>query len=213
MADYDYIIVGGGSAGCALANRVSEDPAAHVLLLGSRPTRRFDVDRHPGGLHEPAQPPALHFGGLPPSRSRTCTVARPQSRAARPSADRARSTAWSMCGNPLDYETWVQFGNRGWSYEGVLPYSRNPSITSRAAMARAVAAVRSTLPRCANAPSWTMRLSTPQWPRVSRALQTTITATREVSVKSRRMRVHDRLLREAGCRAGHSGLRHTGEIP
>ena len=136
MADYDYIIVGGGSAGCALANRVSEDPAAHVLLLGSRPTRRFDVDRHPGGLHEPAQPPALHFGGLPPSRSRTCTVARPQSRAARPSADRARSTAWSMCGNPLDYETWVQFGNRGWSYEGVLPYSRNPSITSRAAMAR-----------------------------------------------------------------------------
>ena len=156
MADYDYIIVGGGSAGCALANRVSEDPAAHVLLLGSRPTRRFDVDRHPGGLHEPAQPPALHFGGLPPSRSRTCTVARPQSRAARPSADRARSTAWSMCGNPLDYETWVQFGNRGWSYEGVLPYSRNPSITSRAAMARAVAAVRSTLPRCANAPSWPM---------------------------------------------------------
>jgi len=61
MADYDYIIVGGGSAGCALANRVSEDPAAHVLLLGSRPTRRFDVDRHPGGLHEPAQPRAALF--------------------------------------------------------------------------------------------------------------------------------------------------------
>jgi len=56
-------------------------------------------------------------------------------------------------GNPLDYDTWAQFGNRGWSYESVSPISKNRNITSLAAMIRAAAAVPSTLPRYANAPN------------------------------------------------------------
>ena len=54
MADYDYIVVGGGSGGRVLANRLSETQAAQVLLLEAG-HRRFDVDRHPGGPHEAPQ--------------------------------------------------------------------------------------------------------------------------------------------------------------
>jgi len=60
MADYDYIVVGGGSGGRVLANRLFETQAAQVLLLEAG-HRRFDVDRHPGGLQDAPQLPALQL--------------------------------------------------------------------------------------------------------------------------------------------------------
>src|ERR1700760_4550330 len=45
--EWDYVIVGGGSAGCALANRLSADPATHVLVLeAGRPDYKWDVFIH-----------------------------------------------------------------------------------------------------------------------------------------------------------------------
>ena len=87
-ATHDYVIVGAGSAGCALANRLSEDPAASVLLIeaGGR-------DRHPNIKIPAAFAKQFRTGmdwDFAPSPSPTAKTARSTSRAARASAARAR---------------------------------------------------------------------------------------------------------------------------
>ena len=90
---YDFVIVGGGSAGCVLANRLTADPATRVLVLeAGRPDWRWDVFIHmPAALAFPIGSP-LYDWSYDPSRSRTCTAGASTTRAARCSAARAAST-------------------------------------------------------------------------------------------------------------------------
>ena len=129
MADhdgrYDYVIVGGGSAGCALANRLSADPQTSVLVLeAGRRDWRFDVYIHmPAALSFPignrfydwqyTSEPEPHMGGRRVYHARGKVLG-------------GSSSINGMIfqrGNPLDFERWAADpGMQNWDYAHCLPY-------------------------------------------------------------------------------------------
>ena len=132
---FDYVIAGGGTAGCVLANRLSEDPGVKVCLLEAGP-----ADRHPL-IHAP-------IGILWMMRSKVLnwnfeTEAEPALGGRRLFWPRGRtlggsSSSNAMCyirGHAQDYDEWAALGNRGWSFAEVLPYFKRSEHQERGASA------------------------------------------------------------------------------
>jgi len=124
MDQFDYVIVGGGSAGCVLANRLSADPRRRVLLLEAGGKDDYIWVKVPVGY--------LYCIGNP--RTDWCMTTEPEAGLNGRSLKYPRGKVLGGCssingmiymrGQAADYDGWRQAGNPGWGWDDVLPYFR-----------------------------------------------------------------------------------------
>ena len=122
MDTFDYVIVGAGSAGCVLANRLSADGKTTVCVLEAGPSDWLPWIHIPAGFIKTFYHPKVNW--LYSMEPGDWTGGR------RIHAPRGKTLGGSSSinghvynrGQRMDFDTWAQFGNRGWGYADVLPY-------------------------------------------------------------------------------------------
>ena len=118
----DYVIIGAGSAGCALANRLSKDPTARILLIEAGGRDWSPYIHIPAGFMKLLDHPTLTWGyrAEPDPGTAGRAILYPRGRVLGGSS--SINGLIYVRGQPEDFDHWAQLGNRGWAWDDVLPY-------------------------------------------------------------------------------------------
>ena len=120
---FDYIIVGGGSAGCVLANRLSADPQCKVLLVEAGGADNNILYHWPAGFAKMTKGiGSWGWSTVPQKHLQNRVVWFTQAKVI--GGGSSINAQIYTRGNALDFDTWAQMGCKGWSYDDVLPYFR-----------------------------------------------------------------------------------------
>ena len=122
MTEYDYIVVGAGSAGCVIANRLSQDFSNKVLLLEAGGSdRRFFVQM-PIGYGVTYHQKAVNWMYMTEPSPDADNKPSYWPRGKVMGGSSSINAMVYVRGNPKDFDEWSEMGNPGWSYQDVLPY-------------------------------------------------------------------------------------------
>jgi len=123
-SEFDYVIVGAGSAGCVIANRLSQDPSIEVCLIEAGPRDNSIGIRMPAALTMPIESDRYNwkFESEPESALHGRRIGQARGRGLGGSSS-INGMVFAR-GSPRDYDSWREYGLEGWSFQDCLPYFR-----------------------------------------------------------------------------------------
>jgi choline dehydrogenase len=132
MTHYDYIVIGAGSAGCVVANRLTEDPETTVLLLeAGNPDTKPEIQIPLECTHLLGSEVDWGYFSEPEPYLSDRQIFCPRGKVLGGSS--SINFLLYTRGNPHDYDRWQSLGNSGWSYQDVLPYFKKSEHQQRGA--------------------------------------------------------------------------------
>lgn len=131
LGEFDYVIVGAGSAGCTLANRLSEDPSVSVCLLEAGGADKDPLIHAPIGFAflPDWSPVNWRFDTVPQKHLNNRICYQPRGRVLGGSS--SINAMIYIRGSKADYDGWAENGAAGWSYDDVLPYFKKAEDNQR----------------------------------------------------------------------------------
>ena len=133
-AEYDYVIAGAGSAGCVLANRLTEDPTIRVLILEAGPRDLNPFIHMPAGVYKVWKDPRINWNYASAPQAELADRAIPVPRGRVLGGSSSINSMVYLRGHPMDYDRWASdFNLPDWDYAHCLPYFRKSERNERGA--------------------------------------------------------------------------------